>query len=218
MTTSLVLYVDAHWCSPWTGIVHVGLREKQLTFSTAVAMVRPGVGAVDAMHDRTITGTAPVLQAGPHWLAESQAIIEYLEEAFPPPAWPRLLPADLVARARARQLMGWNRFSHDAFRRERPMERLIYRTTDALPPLSPAARHSVSEILRVANRFTLSATSFLFSTFTIADVDFALTLWRLTLDAALPPHLAGYVDTVLSRPAVREFLDHPRPPFLPPME
>jgi glutathione S-transferase len=213
----LVLYVDAHWCSPWTCAVHVGLREKQLTFSTAVAMVRPGVGAVDAMHERTITGTAPVLQAGSLWIAESQAIVEYLDEAFPAPSWPRLLPDDIGDRARARQLMSWIRSSHDALRRERPMERLVYRTTTPPPPLTPAAAAHAADLLRAATRFPISATTTLFPTFSVADVDLALALWRLTTTPlSLPTTITGYLDAILSRPSMREVLDHPRPPYLPP--
>src|SRR5688572_32881595 len=110
MTGPLVLHVEGSWSSPWVCAVHVVLREKQLPFTTALAMVRSGVGAVDRMRERTMTGTAPVLQHGEFWLAESLAIVEYLEEVFPQP---NMLPADVRDRARARQLMAWMRHDHE---------------------------------------------------------------------------------------------------------
>ena len=39
-------------------------------------------------------------------LAESQAILDHLEEAFP--QMPRLLPANIQERARARMILGWS--------------------------------------------------------------------------------------------------------------
>lgn len=114
---SLVLYVEAYWVSPWVCAVHVALREKGLSFATAVTVMRHGVGAIDQMHERTLTGTAPVLQHGTFMIAESLAIVEYLEEVFPDP---RLLPTDVRDRARARQVMTWMRDGHQALRRERP--------------------------------------------------------------------------------------------------
>ena len=61
------------------------------------------------MRAHTPTGTAPVLQHGSLWIGESLAIVEYLEETFAPPAWPRLLPADVRDRAHARELSSWLR-------------------------------------------------------------------------------------------------------------
>lgn len=51
---------------------------------------------------RNPLGAVPVLQVGGLLLAESVAIIEYLEETHPGPA---LLPADALGRARVRQLV-----------------------------------------------------------------------------------------------------------------
>ena len=133
VTEPIILHVEASWSSPWVCAVHVVLREKNVPFATSLAMLRKGVGAVDQMRDRTLTGTAPVLQHGELWLAESLAIVEYLEEQFPEP---RMLPADVRERARARQLMTWMRNDHDPLRRERPSERILYPSDAPLPPLS----------------------------------------------------------------------------------
>jgi glutathione S-transferase len=114
MSESVVLYVEASWSSPWVCTVFVALREKAVPFTTAMAMLRKGSGVIDSMHDKTLTGTAPVLQHGAFWLAESLAIVEYLEETFPSPP---MLPLDRRDRARARQLMTWMRNEHEPLRR-----------------------------------------------------------------------------------------------------
>jgi maleylpyruvate isomerase len=47
-------------------------------------------------------GLVPILETGEAMLAQSPAIAEYIEEAYPEPA---LLPPDLVGRARVREMM-----------------------------------------------------------------------------------------------------------------
>lgn len=101
MSESFVLYVEASWSSPWVCAAYVTLREKGLSFTTGLSMLRHGRGVIDLMHEKTLTGTAPVLQHGSFWLAESLAIVEYLEETHPAPP---LLPAGASARARVRAL------------------------------------------------------------------------------------------------------------------
>lgn len=108
--------------------------------------------------------------------------------------------------------------SHDILRRERPIERLIYGRQAEAPQLSPAAQLAAHDLVRAAERLGAGASGALFRTFTIVDIDLAFALWRLRGTTELTPPLAAYVDAVLGRPSVREFLDHPRPPFLPAME
>jgi glutathione S-transferase len=66
-------------------------------------MVTEGSGLSAAHKEKSVTARVPGLVHGEFWLAELLAIVEYLEETFPPPEWPRLLPADAQRRARARQ-------------------------------------------------------------------------------------------------------------------
>jgi len=101
MSGSITLHVEAFWRSPWDFSAFVCLREKGVPFHTSIAMTRPGVGLVDTMQERTLTGTAPVLQHDGLWLAESLAIIEYLEELNPTPPMIGTTPG---ARARVREL------------------------------------------------------------------------------------------------------------------
>src|SRR5262245_14079075 len=122
MVEPLTLHLEAFWENQWDATAYVALREKRLPFSTSIALVREGAGVLDAVREKTLTGRAPALQHGDFWVAESLAIVEYLEEAFPAPAWPRLWPAQLQARTRARQLATWLRTELGPLRLERPTQ------------------------------------------------------------------------------------------------
>lgn len=211
MTESVVLYVEASWSSPWVCTVFVTLREKAIPFTTAMSMLRKGSGVIDPMHEKTLTGTAPVLQHGSFWLAESQAIVEYLDEAFPDP---HVLPVDLRERARARQLMTWMRNEHEPLRRERPTERIMYPELGDLPPLSPAAQRAANDLIRVAERLGAGPSGCVFGDrFGAIDAELAFALMRLVATGhPIPERIAAYVKSVWSRPSVREFVEHPRPP------
>lgn len=219
MQQAITLYMEAFWRSPWDATAHVALREKGLEFHRAISMFRENVGVVAAMHAQTVTGTAPALQHGAFWIAESAAIVEYLEEAFPPPTWPRLFPAGLHARARARQLMTWLRTTGDALRRERTTDLLFFptKTGRSLAPLSATAAHDARRILEVADQLGVGPSGALFGEFTIADLDLAFMLMRLVVagDVTVPEPVRAYASAVWARPSVREFVEHPRPPNSP---
>lgn len=209
----IVLYVESSWSSPWVCAVHVVLREKGIPFTTALAMMRKGIGAVDVMRERTLTGTAPAIQHGSFWLAESLAIIEYLEELAPSPS---VFPTDIRDRARARQLMAWMRQEHEVLRRERPAERIFYPSRDVLPPLSADAERAATALIAVAQRLSADGRGALFGTFGVVDVDLAFALMRLVSTGyPVPEPLAAYARAVWARPSMREFVDHHRPPNAP---
>ena len=208
----LTLYVEAFWLSPWACSAFVALREKGLAFQTGIAMLRHGVGAKPALREKTLTGTAPVLQHGTFFVAESLAIIDYVEDTFAPDAWPRVLPADRRDRARARQLLAWLRISLTALRRERPTEHIFY-PPRVRAPLSPAAQRDLDDLVYVAERLSAGASGALFDAFGVVDVDLAFALQRaITGGADVPPALAAYAAAVWSRPSVHEYVAHPRPP------
>jgi len=214
MSASLILYVDAHWANTFDCAPYVSLREKGLPFSTAVALVNTGVSA--PVRHQAITGLEPALQHGEFWLAESLPIIEYLEEAFPPPAWPRLWPTELRERARARQVMSWLRMELNDLRRERDSTLLFYPRAVPPPPLGPDAARQAANLCAVVERLAPSPTGALFGTWCIADVDLSFALMRLIRTGyEVPPAARTYAEAVWHRPSVREYVDHPRPPHPP---
>ncbi len=210
---ALTLYIDGFWANCWDCGPYVALREKGLEFGTAIALLREGAIAPGAR--RAITGLAPALQHGSFWLAESSAIVEYVEDVFPPPAWPRLLPADAALRARARQLMSWTRSEMNELRNERGSALVFYPRTD-LPPLTPAAARQAARLIEIVLRFEPSPSGALLGDWCIADVDVAFALMRLIRTSHdVPAAVRAYAEAVWLRPSVRDYVEHPRPPHAP---
>jgi len=98
-----------YWRSSSAYRVRIALAFKGLSYESAfVHLVREGGGQHAAeFRDKNPNGQIPVLEVpgehgeSPAFLAQSLAIIEYLEERFPEPP---LLPKDLLSRARVREL------------------------------------------------------------------------------------------------------------------
>jgi len=215
VSENLILYVDAFWSNAWDCGPYVALREKGVSFSTAIALVHEGTGVNPFIKQQTLTGLAPALQHGDFWVAESLAIIEYVEDAFPPPQYPPVWPVDAQRRARARQLMSWHRMEHLAIREERTSTYLFYPRA-SFPPLSPTAIRCAEELCAVLERLAPSPEGALFGEWCIADVDMSFALMRLIRTGYdVAPALRAYAEAVWRRPSVREYVEHRRPPHDP---
>src|SRR5262249_47982546 len=142
--------------------------------------------------------------------AESSAIAEYLDEVFPAPQYPRLLPADVIERARARQIMAWLRSDLGGLREERSTVTMFFRFR--LEPLSPGAARDADKLIRVADQVIPADGGSLFGSWCLADSELAFMLHRLILNnEAVPDRVRSYAATQWSRPSVRAFVDHKRP-------
>jgi glutathione S-transferase len=210
----LVLVGDALWISPYVFTVFVALREKGLPFEVEELALQDGATRAPGYGDRTITGRVPALEHDGFSLAESSAIVEYLEDVFPPPAHAALLPVAPRERARARQLLSWLRSDDTAaLRRERPTSTMFYERATA--PLSESAQAAADKLVRVSERL-LQGRRQLFGAFTLADADLAFMLHRLLLNGdAVPDGVAGFARAQWERPSVNAFVARPRPPFVP---
>jgi glutathione S-transferase len=209
----LTLFVDGYFTSNWDASCFVALTEKQLEFTTARALLRDGPGAPAALKEQTAIARIPAMRHGEFWLTESLAIVEYLEDSFPPPEYARLLPAAPQARARARQVMAWLRFDQRALRAERPCQLTLY-PHEPRPPLSPAAERDASELLDRVGRMSASGE---LDEWNIAHADMTFALWRLArCDYPMTPAAQALLDRNVERPSIRAYLEHPRPPNPPP--
>ena len=215
---SLCLHTDSYRISPWVLTAWVALREKQLDFTLKDIALEKGEQRQAEYLARSVLGKVPVLEHAEFWLSESLAITEYLAETFPFPAHPRLFPADLRDRGRCRQVMMWLRTDLLALRRERPTTTLFYAAARAAClPLSGEALAAAKELVRTAGQLVQPGRETLFDAWCIADGDLALMLQRLLKnDYPLPESLQSYAAAQWARPAVREFLDLPRPAAPPP--
>src|ERR1700748_1060758 len=97
--TRLVLHGNAMWTSPYVLSAFVGLTEKQLAFDVRTIALHEGAQRAPAYVETSYTARVPALVDGDFSLSESSAIIEYLEDKWPAPAHPRLLPRDMCDRA-----------------------------------------------------------------------------------------------------------------------
>jgi glutathione S-transferase len=204
----LTLYVDAFYATPFDFRCWVALKEKGLEFTSSRVMVTEGQGLTASYRDASITARVPGLAHGDFWLGESQAIVEYLEDTFPPPTWPRLLPADPRARARSRQIMSFMGADLFALIAERPAWLVVY--PRARPPLSPAARADALHLMGIVSRLLAAGA---LEPWSIACADLTFGLLRLARTGEeLPPHIQAFVDANVARESVRSYLDHDRPP------
>jgi glutathione S-transferase len=206
------LSADSHWISPWVFTAFVTLKEKGLPFTTVSVALESKAQLEPAYRDGTITGRVPALRDGDFWLAESTAIVDYLEEAYPDT--PRVLPADVRQRARARQLLGWLRSDLGALREARPTTSMFYERVKN--PMPPAARQAADKLLHVCMLLLPDGKTSLFGAWCVADADLALVLHRLILNGdEVPSGVRAFAEHQWARPSVRAFVEHARPPYVP---
>lgn len=205
----LTLYAESNWDSPWVFSAFVALREKGLEFQEIALDLGRGDARDPAYRARTLTGRVPALDHDGFVLSESSAIVEYLEERFPPPAHAPLLPADLQTRARARQILSWLRTDFGPVREERPTTTMFFERTTA--PLGEAARASLEKLLAGCERLVPQAGGALFGAWSIADAELSFMLHRLLLNGdAVPSRIERWARAAWQRPSVQAFVRHPR--------
>ncbi len=209
MPDDIVLYVNADWTSPYAFSAFVALSEKRIPFRTEAVNLEKGEHQRQPYEASSITGRIPSLRHGDFWLAESSAIDEYLEEAFPPPGHPRLYPADVRARARVHMIQAFVRSDLMPVREERPTSTFF--GGDRPRPFTPAGRAAAERLVRIAERFLPAGAEHVAGEFSIADADLALMLQRLVANGdPCPERLATYARAVFRRPSIREWLKHTR--------
>ncbi len=211
---SLSLHIDAFWTSPYAMSAFVALEELGVPYEIVE------VSLADSEHKRpsyqALTGRVPALvhrglPTGELWLAESQAIVEYLAELYPPPAYTRLFPEDRVERAVARQIQAWIRSDLMPIREERSTSTIWYAPSST--PLSEKGRAARDRLVHAASAW-LGDRERLFTTWSIADADLALMLRRLVASGdEVPDPLKAYVARQFARPSIAKWDTHPRRPY-----
>ena len=215
---TVLLLGNATWTSPYVLSCFVALREKGLAFEVNDVALHTGAHFDGAFAAQSLTSRVPVLVDGDLTLSESSAIVEYLEDRYLPPQHARVLPADLRARARARQVMAWVRSDLMAIREERSAEYVFYPhdRLRAFAPLSAAGLRATAKLLGVAERLVPPDAGPLFGAWCIADTDLAMMLQRLVRTGHnVPKRLRDYAERQWERPAVVEYSAHARPEFRP---
>lgn len=205
----IVLHAEPNFISPYVFACYVTLKEKRQPFELVTLDSAAGQTRDVGYLARTYTGRVPSLMHGDFALAESSAIVEYLDECFPEPP---LLPTGREERARCRQLMSWARSDETAaIREERPSTTIFY-----APPgiaLSEAALRSARKLDDVVVRL-LGDRQQLFEHFSIADAELAFLLMRLIAAGdTLSARARTYAEQQWQRPSVQAYVSLPRPPL-----
>ena len=201
----LVLYGDAGFLSPWVFHALVALEEKRLPYRLeTVPLPIPDVRRA-AFQAHGVLGKVPMLVHDELWVTESLAISEYLAERFPVPDHPRLFPADLGERARARQVMSMIRTSLFALREARPTTSVFGRPVAT--PLGEQAAADAAELVRVATALVKPGATSMFAAWCIADADLGLALMRLVANGdPVPASVEAYASAQFQRKSVRAYL------------
>ena len=200
----LTLYVDSTFSSPYAMACYVTLIEKKLPFELKTVNLEAGEHNTPAYRALALTGRVPMLVHGDIALNESSAIIEYLDDVFPEI---KVLPADPVQRARARQIQAWIRSDLMALRIERSTAVIFDKPSDT--PLSEAAQAAADKVIGVAERSIDG--KHLFESWSIADTDLALMLQRLIKNGdVVPEPIAAYANGQWQRESVQMWVNQKR--------
>ncbi len=209
MSDEIVLYGNQGWTSPYVFSAFVALREKGLPFTMKLVSLEKQEHQRPEYRDPSITGRVPALRHGDFWLAESSAIDEYLEDAFAPPRYPRLYPAEPRARARVRMVQALVRSDFLPVRAERSTSQMFL--GEKPKALSREARAAAERLHRIAVALIPDAGAHVAGQFTLADADLSLMLMRLVhAGDPMPPHLAAWARRIWERPSIRTWLVNTR--------
>jgi glutathione S-transferase len=201
------LYVDSLFASPYAMSVFVALHEKSLPFDMHAIDLGLGRHHEPGFAKASITHRVPTLVDGDFTLSESSAIDEYLEETHPKT---RIYPIDLRQRARARQIQAWLRSDLMPIRNERPTHVIFFGPTDK--PLSLSAQAAVRVLIEATEELLPRGGQHLFGTWSIADTDLALMLYRLIANGdEVPARVEQYARAQWARPTVQQWVRLQRP-------
>jgi glutathione S-transferase len=203
----LTLYGESGWTSPWVLHAMVALEEMRLPYRLELPTLPFAPALREDLQRRAVIGKVPMLAHGATCITESSAISEYLAETFPSTkGYPRLFPADLGVRARARQIMSWLRTSLFALREDRPTTSVFARP--ARKPMSDKGKADAAELVRVATA-VITSKQHMFDAWCIADADLALALMRLVANEdPVPELISQYALAQFQRPSIRKFLSY----------
>jgi glutathione S-transferase len=188
--------------------VRIAFREKGIAFEEVEIDLPGGAHRRPEFLRLNPFGQVPVLEDGDLVIAESVAILEYLEERFPTPA---LLPSDAPNRAVARQFMLW---AYDYI--ASPWEAWMAQWFKGVPAEDPSVAHGRDLLashldvleLHLRNR------AWLVGSYSLADICYApvvTVLDRVRLGDLVDarPAVRAWVERLLARPAVRDTAPSP---------
>lgn len=207
--SDLRLYVGEKNISSWSMRAWAALTHKGVPFEELTLPIREDK---DRSRRRAVspTGKLPVLHHKGIAIPDSLAIIEYLEETYPPPRHPALWPGDVAERAHARWLAA---AMHSGFMEMR--EGMSFNTCflKTRPAPAAAALADAAELLALLEvpleEKRASSGPYLFGAFGAVDAMYAPAAVRLIayeVPAGASPRAHAYLRDVLAAPAVKPWM------------
>jgi glutathione S-transferase len=219
MSERPVLYVGEKNVSSWSMRAWVALTWKGVPFEERTILLTQDQTRTER-RKVSPTGKLPVLHHGGLVIPDSLAIIEYLEETFPPPSYPALWPSDRALRVRARWLAA---SMHSGFMNVRNGMSFNLCFLPQAPEAPPEAMAEAQEVLALwedaLTRPDRRGGPYLCGAFCAADVMFATMAVRLLafgVRASDYPRAKDYTTAVLAAAPVAAWLGEARK--LPPRE
>lgn len=206
-STPIILWADARWVSPWVLSVWIALHEKGVPFQVQELDLENGQHRRGDYPRKSVNGKVPAITHGEAWIAESLAIVEYLDEVFPDPP---LFGEDPAARALDRHVMSYLRSDFGELRRCMPFEGIFL--GGKTPPITKEARDQCRKLLELVDWRLASRSK---SPLTIADYELAWMLRRpIYYKGPLTPQARAYSNAIWKRPAIQAWLKQDRSRFM----
>jgi glutathione S-transferase len=208
------LYSGTRNASSWAFRAWLALKETGIHFDEEVVDIRQPQRIENLARIRGFSppGAVPVLVDGGTVIFDSLAIMEYANEL----AGGSLLPEDIRERAQARALLAWQHAGLSGLCPRLSFESAFYPDRRAMTDAERADAARIFEAWEQA--LERSGGPFLAGALSLADLAFVPTVVRLQAhapDLAPWPHAAQWMEALLARSSVREWMDEAR--ALPPV-
>jgi len=206
------LYSDSEIISPFVFIAYIALKEKGLDFTiSGFNLAKKENRDDESYQNSSITGRVPSIKHNDFYLAESTAIVEYIDEVWPEGV--KLLPSNIQDRARARQIMSWLRSDVQAVRQDRPTELLFPvggKIEMQILPFTEKGNEDKNKLIAVSNRLIREdgKCNLFPDNWCIADADLAFVLARLVWTSKkedVPEKLVNFVEFQWQRPSLKSW-------------
>jgi len=190
--------------SSWSLRPWLAMRMANARFNEIKVTLRQTGKTAETIRLHNPSGTVPALKLGDTVIAESLAICEWVNDAYPQA---RLWPENPIARAIARAYASEMHAGFTGLRRDMPMD-----VCGSYPGQghTPEALDDVARVLAIWNTCRKKfggAGPYLFGHFTITDAMFAPVVSRLqTYDVTVDDTSAEYIDAVWSLPAIKDWV------------
>lgn len=183
---------------PWLAMQQMGLEFEEIQIS----LYTPESSA--QIRSYSPAGKVPVLLDGDVTVWDSLAILEYLIEQFPTLPW---LPTKRKPRSLARSICAEMHSGFTELRHQMPMNIRAHSPGAGMTPAVQADIARITDLWRDCRQNYGADGTFLFGEFTIADAMYAPVVSRfVTYGVALDPICRDYANTILSLPAMQQWV------------